>query len=116
MNYRELGERVLKRWAGPNCSVSSIWIDDMAAALESENVTVPEPYPEGTIEVVVYVGAYKSPDGNIIAEAGVVDSYLLDGEVSAEAFDDDDTHRVRAIVPVFPVSVPTVRAEGEQVN
>ena len=25
-------------------------------------------------------------------------------------------YRVRAIVPVFPVSVPTVRAEGEQLK
>lgn len=119
MNYRELAERVLKGFLGPGHTFLGDWdlaVNDLAACLEAENVTVREPWPEGTIEVVVYVGAGKYRDGTNCVLCEAVDREYDDDAAMYAAFSDDDTHRVRAIVPVFPVSVPTVLAEGEQVN
>lgn len=86
---------------------------ELEFAIRDLNLVQAEPIPEGAVPVVVYVGVTNVGDKTLV-KCEAIDAWQDEDKCQLNAFDDDDTHRVRLEGYALPVSVPTVKAKAVQ--
>jgi len=84
-------------------------------AIRDLNLIQAEPIPEGAVPVVVYVGVANVGDKTLV-KCEAIDSWQDDDKCQLNAFDDDNTHRVRLEGYALPVAVPTMKAISREIK
>lgn len=111
MDYQALAKRIAERLGHDlenGIYGDLVSIEDLAAALAAENVTVRN---TNGVPVTVYVGVGRYADGTACCVAKAVDSCIDENTAICTAFAPDDTNRCKATIYVPPVVVPEVEGE-----